>query len=71
MASKGTSGGGRKQGGRQFNSSLLDIVERCTTAVSTPVRQLLMSIGAHRMLRSSRSINVTSGRADSIANKTL
>ena len=38
-----------------IDSSLLDIVNRRSTALSTPVRQPLMSIGAPRMLRSSLS----------------
>ena len=60
----------KKAGWSSIDSSLLDIVERRSTALGTPVPQPLMSIGAPRMRRSSRSVTVTPGRADSVANMT-
>ena len=53
------------------DSSRLDIAERRSTALSTPVRFPLMSIGAMVMLRSARSVTVTHGRAKSIVKMTL
>ena len=59
----------KKAGWASKYSSRPNIVERRSTALGTPVRQPLMSIVASRMLGPSRSVTLTPGRADSIANK--
>ena len=57
----------KKAGWASIDSSWSNFVERRSTTLGTPVWQPLMSIGAPRILSSSRSVTVTPRRADWIA----